>query len=262
MDNRITCAIHQPNLFPRLSTLAKLYAADIWVVLDDVQFNHRDYQHRARLASLDNEQHQQWLSLPVHKPFGRSTRINEVLLLEPDKSARRVSQLVHQYYGHAPYWHVIEDLVAEVSAAVALSSRLVDVTEVSTRVLLERLGWGGHVVRSSTLAARLERSIRLADLTLAVGADEYLCGTGGAKYLDEAPFTEHSLPVRYFSLPDDPRWRADRSVSALYWMSGMERASLDEVFGTHGRMSLPRKALGQLRSLLRCTGTPFSSTHG
>ncbi|MCX5265887.1 WbqC family protein [Streptomyces sp. NBC_00199] len=41
------CAIHQPNPFPRLSTLAKLYAADRWIVLDDVQFARRDYQHRA-----------------------------------------------------------------------------------------------------------------------------------------------------------------------------------------------------------------------
>jgi hypothetical protein len=46
------CAIHQPNLFPRLTTLAKLFAADYWIVLDDVQFTRRDYQHRARLAAL------------------------------------------------------------------------------------------------------------------------------------------------------------------------------------------------------------------
>lgn len=32
------CAIHQPNLFPRLTTPAKLFAADYWIVLDDVQF--------------------------------------------------------------------------------------------------------------------------------------------------------------------------------------------------------------------------------
>lgn len=35
-------AIHQPNLFPRLTTLAKLFAADYWIVLDDVQFTRRD----------------------------------------------------------------------------------------------------------------------------------------------------------------------------------------------------------------------------
>jgi WbqC-like protein family len=37
----LLCAIHQPNFLPRLSTLAKLYAADIWIILDDVQFTRR-----------------------------------------------------------------------------------------------------------------------------------------------------------------------------------------------------------------------------
>jgi hypothetical protein len=46
----LLCAIHQPNFLPRLSTLAKLYAADTWVILDDVQFTRRDYQHRCYLA--------------------------------------------------------------------------------------------------------------------------------------------------------------------------------------------------------------------
>nr|WP_237547102.1 WbqC family protein [Streptomyces sp. SID161] len=44
------CAIHQPNPSPRLSTLAKLFAADRWIVLTDVQFARRGFQHRARLA--------------------------------------------------------------------------------------------------------------------------------------------------------------------------------------------------------------------
>lgn len=60
------CAIHQPNLFPRLTTLAKLFAADYWIVLDDVQFTRRDYQHRARLAALGDPLQQQWLSIPTH----------------------------------------------------------------------------------------------------------------------------------------------------------------------------------------------------
>jgi hypothetical protein len=213
----LTCAIHQPNLFPRLSTLAKLYAADIWIVLDDVQFNYRDYQHRARLAAFDDATHQQWLSLPVHRPFGRSTRINEVLLLDPDKSARRVMQLVQQHYGRAPYWNELRGLVQEVAPAVAVSTRLADVTEVSTRLLLKQMGWRGSVVRSSELAA--------------IGADEYLCGTGGAKYLDEAPFREHGIHVRYVGLPDGGQWQAGRKVSALHWMVALDETSLCRTLG-------------------------------
>lgn len=223
----LTCAIHQPNLFPRLSTLAKLYAADIWIVLDDVQFNNQDYQHRARLAALDDVTRQQWLSLPVHRPFGRSTRINEALLLEPDRSAKRVLQLVQQYYGRAPYWDELRGLVEEVAAATAVSARLADVTEVSTRLMLKRLGWHGAVVRSSEFAARQERSARLADLALAVGADEYLCGTGGTKYLDERPFKEYGIEVRYVGLPERDPWQAGRQVSGLYWMAALAPIALN-----------------------------------
>jgi hypothetical protein len=216
MHNRITCAIHQPNFFPRLSTLAKLYAADVWVVLDDVQFNSRDYQHRAWLVAPDGMQ-QQWLTLPVHKPFGRATRINEVLLAEHTKAARRVEQLLKYYYGRSPFWPLLRDPVEELAASLVVSTRLADVTEASTRMLLDLLGWRGSIVRSSTLAARTARSARLADLACAVGADEYLCGTGGAKYLDVRPFEERGVQVRYFCPPEIEL--VNRKVSALYWLA-------------------------------------------
>jgi hypothetical protein len=215
----LTCAIHQPNLFPRLSTLAKLHAADIWIVLDDVQFNQRDYQHRARLAAIDDPTRHQWLTLPTHRPSGRNSRINEVLLLEPAKSARRVTQLVQQHYGRAPHWAQLDDLVHTVAATVATGTHLADITQLSTQLMLKHLGWRGSLIRSSDLAARQHRSARLADLALAVGADEYLCGTGGARYIDEAPFTEYDIHVRYVSLPPAGSWQQGRKISALHWLA-------------------------------------------
>ncbi|WP_329331391.1 WbqC family protein [Streptomyces sp. NBC_00663] len=98
------CAIHQPNLFPRLSTLAKLYAADRWIVLDDVQFARRDYQHRARLAAPADPDRQQWLTLPAHLPHGRPTLINQARLADPSRSRRVVSLLIRQYYGRSRQW--------------------------------------------------------------------------------------------------------------------------------------------------------------
>jgi hypothetical protein len=193
MSDSITCAIHQPNVFPRLATLAKLYAADVWVVLDDVQFNARDYQHRAWLAGAD-PLHGQWLSLPVRRPFGRATHINEVVLLERDKSARRVAHLTRRYFGAAPRWAVLRPVVDQVSAAIQLSTYLVDIGELSTRLLLEDMGWHGTVVRSSAFAVRQERSARLADLTVAVGASAYLCGTGGRSISMKCPLWNAACP--------------------------------------------------------------------
>ncbi|WP_329165626.1 WbqC family protein [Streptomyces sp. NBC_01267] len=97
------CAIHQPNPFPWLTTVAKLFAAGYWIVLDDVQFTRRDYQHRARLAALGDPLQRQWLSLPTHLPDGRLTTIRNVLIVDPMRSRQRIKQMLRQYFGSSPH---------------------------------------------------------------------------------------------------------------------------------------------------------------
>jgi hypothetical protein len=221
MSNRRSCAIHQPNLFPRLPTLAKIYAADVWVVLDDVQFNARDFQQRAWLEH-PNSARGQWLTLPVHRPHGRHSLITDLRLADPATSARRVRHLVRQHYGQCRRWPQLRPLVEETAAAVQAGSSLAAVSGLSTRLLLEHMGWRGTVVRSSAFTVRPERSQRLADLTAAVGADEYLCGTGGAKYLDESPFTAQGVSVRYAQVPSIGALRERRRTSGLWWLAAVD----------------------------------------
>ncbi|WP_260473801.1 WbqC family protein [Amycolatopsis balhimycina] len=133
------CAIHQPNLFPRLSTLAKLSAADVWVVLDDVQFNSRDYQHRMRLAPPSQPTAAVWLTLPVHRPRGRASLIREMTLAEPGSSARRLRHLAQQLFGRSPHWSEAADLLEVVAPLAQPGSQLVDVTEASTTAMLRAL---------------------------------------------------------------------------------------------------------------------------
>ncbi|MFF2465292.1 WbqC family protein [Streptomyces mirabilis] len=210
------CAIHQPNLFPRLSTLAKLFSADCWIVLDDVQFARRDYQHRARLAALDDPSRQQWLTLPTHLPHGRPTRINQARLVDPRRSRRTIQLLLRQYYGRSRYWGA----VAEVLDALDNSDRVADLARTSTTALLSALGWSGKVRESSEVPTRQGRSERLADLAAATGSTHYLCGTGGLRYLDAGPFDTHGIPVLPFHTPvDDPLWRWAHRCSSLWALS-------------------------------------------
>ncbi|MDQ0381919.1 hypothetical protein FB470_005913 [Amycolatopsis thermophila] len=193
-----------------------MFRADVWVVLDDVQFNARDYQHRARLAAPGDPESQRWLTLPVHRPRGRDSRIDELTLADPHGTHRTVSRLVRQYYGRCTHWGGTAGIVDEVLTALALNERLAVVAEVSVRAMLVRLGWRGAVVRSSDLPSRDGRSERLADLTAAVGAGTYLCGRGGAKYLSEHPFLERGLRVRYPPPPPLSHERGLRTASALW----------------------------------------------
>lgn len=214
-----TCAIHQPNFLPRLSTVAKLLSADVWVVLDDVQFCRRDYQHRARLAGLENPAEQQWLSLNVHLPDGRGTRIRDAVVIDSARCKRRVGGMLEQFYARSEHWPWLSTMFADVVDLIGETDRLHQIADLSTRVLLDAFGWTGTVVRSSDLDARTDRSARLADLTRAVGADTYICGRGGARYLDSTAFDRLGLKVDYFSRPtwiEPGIWDAGQRTSATW----------------------------------------------
>ncbi|MGW0837920.1 WbqC family protein [Streptomyces prunicolor] len=216
------CAIHQPNLFPRLATLAKLLAADRWIVLDDVQFARRDYQHRARLAALDDPSRQQRLTLPTHLPNGRPTLVNQALLVDPSRSHRTVSLLIRQYYGRSCYWSAVSEVLDVVLDRFANTDRVADLARTSTLALLAALGWSGEALESSAIPTRQGRSERLADLAVATGSTHYLCGTGGLRYLDHQPFAAHGITVLPFRTPagtGDRLWQLARQVSSLWGLS-------------------------------------------
>ncbi|MEU0818080.1 WbqC family protein [Streptomyces mirabilis] len=216
------CAIHQPNLFPRLSTLAKLYSADRWIVLDDVQFARRDYQHRARLAALDDPDRQQWLTLPTCLPHGRPTLVNQARLADSRRSRRTVRLLIRQFYGRSPHWASVGEVLDAVLDLFETTDRVADLARTSTIALLTALGWSGEVLDSSAVPTREGRSERLADLAEASGSTDYLCGSGGQRYLDHQPFIAHGIPVLAFHTPvdtDDRLWSRARRISGLWALS-------------------------------------------
>ncbi len=146
--------------------------ADVWVVLDDVQLNARDYQHRMRLASLTDSAAQTWLTLPVHRPRGRASLIREVTLAEPVVSACRLWRLPRQHWGDSCYRPQMVGLIGAVAPLVAAGAPLAEVSEASTTVILRAYGWRGQIVRNSALDVRSGRCERWVDLTAAVGAAE------------------------------------------------------------------------------------------
>ncbi|WP_079027503.1 WbqC family protein [Streptomyces rimosus] len=213
------CAIHQPNFFPRLTTLAKLFAADYWIVLDDVQFARRDYQHRARLTALYDPARRQWLTLPTHLPNGRSTLIRDAEIVDPARARRRIRHTLQHCYGASPHWPALEPALAPALDLITTSGRTATVAEASTRALLEVLGWPGRLLRSSTLPSRSGRTQRLADLAVATGATTYLCGTGGMRYLRTRLFDACGIAVTPFRPPQAGVWTHGREVSALPFLA-------------------------------------------
>jgi hypothetical protein len=215
----VSCAIHQPNLLPRMSTLAKIAAADIWVVLDTVQFARRDWQHRTRIAALDEPEQHRWLSVETHLPSGRATAIGQAVTADPARAARRVSGMLADAYKASPYWAVIDQIRRATLSELAATGFLARVATASTAAILDAIGWKGTIVRASALDARSDRTERLVDLCQAVGAEAYLCGTGGLRYVEASAFARSGIDLVPFQVPSaDARscWTLARRITGLW----------------------------------------------
>jgi hypothetical protein len=213
------CAIHQPNLFPRMATLAKIAAADVWIVLDTVQAARRDWQHRTRLADLTDPERRQWLSIETHRPKGRDTLIGDTTAAEPDKAARRITEMIAAAYRTSPHWPALERIRARTLDALHATGTLTDTATASTAAMLHALGWKGSIAYASDLHEGTDRTDRLIDLCAAVGAGAYLCGSGGLRYVDPARFALAGIGLVPYPSPGEeagPVWRASRQITGLW----------------------------------------------
>ncbi|MFI6396419.1 WbqC family protein [Nonomuraea sp. NPDC050540] len=184
--------------------------------MDDVQFNSRDYQHRARLAALDDANRQRWLTLATRLPGGRATLIRDAALADPGRCRRRLAHMLPEHYKSSPHWSEVRDRLRAILDLFDDTASVAEVATASTLLLVDLLGWPGRAVASSSLPSRPGRSTRLADLPAISGGRTYLCGTGGMKYLDMAPFQELGIRV----VPFQPGgvsglWGQARRITAL-----------------------------------------------
>jgi WbqC-like protein family len=189
----VKVAIHQPQYLPWLGYVAKWAAADLLIVLDTVQYEKNGWQNRNRIKTAGGAR---WLTVPVRVRLG--TRIADVALdCEQPWASRHLRALEHAY-ADAPYWRVHRD--ALMTLYEPAWDRLSPVAVASATWLGRALGVGTPVRLASSLAVDDDDPTgRLIALCRAVGADTYLAGGHGARYLDGTRFAEAGIRVLYQS---------------------------------------------------------------
>ena len=185
-------AIHQPHYLPWLGYFAKWAAADVFVFLDTVQYEKNGWQNRNRIKTDEGPR---WLTVPVRAHLG--TLIRDVLVdARQPWRARHFATLEHAYRG-APYWARHRD---ELLALYERQwERLAPVAAASAEWLAKKLG----IATPTRLASQIglpdtgpaDATGRLVGLCRAVGADTYLAGRDGARYMDIAQFAAAGIAV-------------------------------------------------------------------
>lgn len=188
--------IHQPQFLPWLGYLDKIDQADIFVVLDNVQFKKNEWQNRNRIRTADGWQ---WLTVPVLHHFGQ--RLNRV---EINPTAHWHSQhlrAIEMHYAQAPYR---ERYLPELQAIYEMAwPTLTEMNLAVLRWMMGAMGITTPVQLASELLLRDNATDRLIDICRAVGAGRYLCGPGAESYMDKPRFLASGvvLEMQYFHHP-------------------------------------------------------------
>lgn len=171
------CAIHQPQYLPWLGYFDKMARADVFVLLDDVQFKKNEWQNRNRIRDT---QGWQWITVPVLHDHGQL--ISQVKLNPSVDWRGRHVRAIELNYKKAPffevYWPRLKPLYEREWATLG------ELNIAFVRLLAEMLGITTRLVVSSDLAVTSQRTQRLVDICQKLGCDRYLAGAGGAGYMD------------------------------------------------------------------------------
>lgn len=191
-------AVHQPHYLPWSGYLDKIDTADVFVLLDTVQYEKNGWQNRNRIRTADGWM---WLTVPVQREYGAP--IVDIKIAGYGRWRRRHLQaLTTNYSGapaferHLPFFRDCYD--REWESLAALNNATLD-------YIVGALGIETEIVAASSLGELPDDpNERLAAIVGRLGGDIYLAGSGCGDYFQEEPFTAEGVRVIFQDYCDRP----------------------------------------------------------
>jgi len=188
INKKMIATIHQPQYLPWMGYFDKADRADVFILLDDVQFKKNDWQNRNKIRT---PQGAQWLTVPVLHDFGQ--KINEVKINNQIKWREAHLKALRMNYRKAPFYDKYIGVFEHVYGQEW--DFLVDINKYLIKKLVDLLGIQTKIVMSSEFQVSAESTQRLIDLCKKVDADAYIAGADGGQYMDLSKFEASGVQV-------------------------------------------------------------------
>ena len=184
-------SIHQPNFAPWLGYYHKWVNADTFVFLDDVIYSKNSFINRNIIKSPNGKQ---WITVPVLHKGHANQLINTVEINNAINWQRKIIGSIQANYSKTKYF---QKLFLEISEIISHKyKRLIDINVELTRWIIIKLNIEVPYILSSELKhIRGVSTERLISICNELGADKYICGSGGDKYQNMELFDNNNIKV-------------------------------------------------------------------
>jgi hypothetical protein len=183
-------SIHQPVYLPWLGFIKKIMSSEIFVFLDDVQFEKNGWHNRNKIKTSSGDI---WLTVPVNS---KSTqKLNDITIDSKSNWTKIHSKSIYLNYRKSQYfddyWSELNEIYNTHFIKLAdLNLKLID-------FLLEKFNIKTHTVLSSTLNISKSGSDRILEICKSLDSVNYLSGIQGKNYLKLADFEKNNILVEF-----------------------------------------------------------------
>jgi len=182
-------SVHQPHYLPWSGYFDKIDSADVFVLLDCVQFEKNGWQNRNRIKTSQGES---WLTVPVLHDFGQL--INETLIDNKMKWRQKHIKSIITNYSRAPFFKQYINIFENIYL-----KEWEDLSTLNTEMLFmfsETIGVKTKIRLSSDLKdLPIDPNQRLVEIVKHYNGDCYLAGKGSLSYIDTDLFEKNGIKV-------------------------------------------------------------------
>ena len=184
-------AIHQPQYLPWLAYVSKADSGDVFVYLDNVQFQKNGVQNRNQIKAADGAM---WLTVPVHAHLHRSIAETEIAGNQwMEKHLRAIALNYAKAEHFKRYRNELETLLRREWKSLA------ELNIAVTEWLFTAMEISCKRVRASELKVEGKGEELILNMCQKLGAKTYLSGQGAKAYQDPQKFRERGIELRYQS---------------------------------------------------------------
>ena len=183
---------HQPNYLPWLGFFEKMRGCDVFIIEDNIQFEHQGFTNRNRIKTTSGAK---WLTVPIAH-MGHPMQINEVRICTQEDWAERHWLSIKYHYCRAPFWKEYCDFFEQ--AYNQEWTLLIDLNMHLIKGIMRMLHIEKPVVMSSSLQVSGKKSEGVLAQCKELQADILLSGTGAKNYIDIKRFEEEGVKVFFY----------------------------------------------------------------
>lgn len=195
-DSKLT-AIHQPNFLPWIGFFNKIEMADVFILLDDVQYpkgvGSGNWTNRNLI--LENGK-KKWATVPIDRTYRGFRNINETKFAQGINWKSSYLAQIKNSYSRAKHFTETFNFLE-----LSLDYETEFLSELNIHLIysiLHKLKISDKkLIKSSDLGIKGKSNDLLCSIVRAVGSESYLCGRGASRYLDKDIFKDNKIEIIY-----------------------------------------------------------------